>query len=128
MSANTVNYNELIDRFVALWNEPDPQARRKLVDELWAEDGTYVNRLFTAQGRDLIDNVIATAHKDYVAKGFSFKSSSNANAHHNGITFTWVLVCSATGEVDTFCEDFIILDDRGQIALDYQFGLRTPPI
>jgi hypothetical protein len=29
----------LVDRYVALWNEPDPDARRKMIRELWAPDG-----------------------------------------------------------------------------------------
>jgi hypothetical protein len=27
-------------RYIAVWNEPDAEARRQAVAELWAEDGT----------------------------------------------------------------------------------------
>lgn len=126
--AAQVNANELVDRYVAIWNEPKPELRRKLIDETWAEEGVYYNRLFTAGGRDLIDLVIGTANQEYTAKGLTFRSGSDAFGHHGGIRFTWSLVVAANGEVETLCEDFLILDEHGLIAVDYQFGLRTFPI
>lgn len=33
---------ELADRYVAVWNEPSPDARRAAVSALWAEDGVHV--------------------------------------------------------------------------------------
>jgi hypothetical protein len=34
--------NELADRYVALWNEPDPARRRELVAGLWTEAGAHL--------------------------------------------------------------------------------------
>ena len=33
---------ELADRYVALWNEPDPDLRRELIEVLWSEDGSHI--------------------------------------------------------------------------------------
>ena len=33
---------ELADRYVALWNEPDPDRRRQLIAGLWTEDGSHI--------------------------------------------------------------------------------------
>ena len=33
---------QLVDRYVALWNEPDPDIRRHAIRELWAPDGFQV--------------------------------------------------------------------------------------
>ncbi len=33
---------ELTDRYVAVWNEPDGDRRRKLLRELWTEDGVQI--------------------------------------------------------------------------------------
>jgi hypothetical protein len=127
VSSNS-NLNRLAERYVASWNERDPGIRRKLIDELWAEDGSYCNRLFVVSGRDMIDAVVSTAHNEYSAKGFAFKSQNNAHGNHNGVKFGWVMVTATTGEVDTFGEEFLILNDEGQIVLDYQFGIRPPSI
>jgi hypothetical protein len=31
--------NELVDRYVSVWNEPDAERRRQGIAALWAEDG-----------------------------------------------------------------------------------------
>lgn len=124
----TIDYNKLADRYIAVWNQPDPQIRRKLIDEIWAEDGAYHNRLFSVWGRDMISNIISAAQAEYSARGFTFKSQNSCYGHHNGVRIGWVLIAAGTGEVDTLCEDFLLLNDEGQIIVDYQFGLKTPQV
>jgi len=34
----TKEAEQLADRYVALWNEPDPERRRRMIAELWTED------------------------------------------------------------------------------------------
>jgi hypothetical protein len=122
------NYNHFVDRYVASWNEKDPDIRHKFIDELWAEDCVYYNRLFVAQGREVIEFAVGRAHDEYYAKGFSFKSQNNAYGHHNGISFGWVMIKTETGEVDTWGYDFVILNDDGQILVDYQFNMKRPSV
>lgn len=122
------NYNAIADRYMATWNESDPGIRRKLIDEVWAEDGAYYNRLFVARGRDIIEAAVTAAHNEYFAKGFSFKSQNDAYGHHKGVKFGWVMIYTATGEVDTFGQDFVILDDEDRIVADYQFGMKPPSL
>ena len=33
---------ELADRYVALWNEADPDRRREMIAGLWTEDGSHI--------------------------------------------------------------------------------------
>src|ERR671919_645737 len=33
---------ELADRYLALWNEPDADRRRRMIAELWTEDGRHI--------------------------------------------------------------------------------------
>jgi hypothetical protein len=35
--------NKLADRYMSLWNEPDRERRRRLVPELWTEDGAQIS-------------------------------------------------------------------------------------
>lgn len=123
----TISLPQVVDRWVAMWNEDDPVARRKIIDDLWTEDGSYVNRLFVCSGPDMVEAAVTTAHDEYFAKGLSFRSCNDSYGHHGGVKFGWVLV-TASGEVDTFGHEFLILDDRGRISVDYQFGLRLPPL
>ena len=49
---------EIVERYLAAWNEKDASRRRKLVDELWAEDGSYTDPLADANGRAEIDGLL----------------------------------------------------------------------
>jgi hypothetical protein len=33
---------QLADRYVAVWNEPDAEQRRKMIAELWTEDSLHI--------------------------------------------------------------------------------------
>jgi hypothetical protein len=119
-------FNRLAERYVAQWNEPDPEVRHKLVEELWAEQGTYYNRFFVVQGRDTIQYAVTNGYQEYISKGFVFRSCHDAYGHHNGVTFGWVMVNAATGEVDTFGQEYIVLDEDGRILMDFQFQMKRP--
>ena len=36
--------NELVDRYIAVWNEPEANRRRQGIAALWAEDGAHFTR------------------------------------------------------------------------------------
>ena len=42
--------------------------------------------------------------------------------------FGWVMISAETGEVDTFGQDFLLLNDEGRIAIDYQFQMKRPSV
>jgi hypothetical protein len=37
-----IDPRELVDRYVAVWNEPDAERRRKAIAEPWTEDGVQL--------------------------------------------------------------------------------------
>ncbi|GGS87097.1 hypothetical protein GCM10010156_51960 [Planobispora rosea] len=37
-----IHAQDLAGRYVALWNEPDAELRRKAIEDLWAEGGSHV--------------------------------------------------------------------------------------
>ena len=52
--------------------------------------------------------------------GNSFRAVMNARTLRNGVTFNWEMI-SATGEVLATGLEFLIVDDRQRILVDYQF-------
>lgn len=44
------DYDELTDRFVAVWNETDPKQRRRRIRGLWNEDGVECTKQRESQG------------------------------------------------------------------------------
>jgi hypothetical protein len=117
-----IRRNTLVDHFVAMWNERDTDLRRKQIEELYAEDAVYV--MFARDplhGYDAIAAQIDFAHNLYFDQGFVFRSSNNAEGHHNLVKFGWVLVSADTGELESYGSDFFELNDEGRIVRDYQF-------
>lgn len=80
---------ELIERYIASWNEQDPQRRRSAIDALWAEDASYTDPLAEARGRDAIDATIAAVQQQF--PGFAFRLAGPVDSHHHLARFTWEL-------------------------------------
>src|SRR5689334_21462118 len=80
---------ELVERYLATWNETDPQARRAEIDKTWAADASHVEPLVAAEGRDASDEPIAGAQMRFA--GLRFRLAGTVDAHHNLARFTWEL-------------------------------------
>ncbi|MFF7097393.1 nuclear transport factor 2 family protein [Streptomyces rubradiris] len=120
------NANEFADRYVAVWTESDPAARRKAVEALWAPDGVYANAVAVVRGHEAIATQVGYAHDAYAAGGYTFRSCNNARGQHNTLCFNWVMVSASTGALEAVGFDFVTLDDDGRIASDHQY-FDVPP-
>ena len=70
----------LVDRYVAVWNEPDAALRRESIAALWAEDGAHFTLSLEARGYQALEARVAGAYEKWVkTEGFVFKSSGNAD-------------------------------------------------
>jgi hypothetical protein len=119
--------NELLESYVALWNETDPERRRAGAERLYAPDATYMfYRRDPVRGRAAILTQMAYTHSIYDPLGYAFRSAHNATGHHNVVRFNWVMVDEATGEMEMSGQDVIVLGTDGRIQSDYQFHDRLP--
>ncbi|MGO4463482.1 nuclear transport factor 2 family protein [Streptomyces sp. NBC_01276] len=119
--------NELLARYVALWNETDAQRRRDMVHALYAPDCTYVfYRKDPIRGHAALLEQLAYTHEVYGPMGYEFRSSNNATGHHDVVRFNWVMVSAATGEMEMSGQDIVVLAEDGRIQADYQFHDRMP--
>ena len=51
--------SELIALYVRAWSEPDYALRQKLLEQVWAEDGTYTDPTAHVAGRKaLVDRIV----------------------------------------------------------------------
>ena len=72
-----MNINDLVARYLETWNETDPAARRKAIDELWAPGGVYTDPIATA-GRDQIDATIAAVQEQFAGLAFTLAGPVDA--------------------------------------------------
>lgn len=80
---------DLIERYLACWNEADAGKRRELIGETWADDASYTDPLADVRGHDQIDAVIAAAQGQF--PGLWFTLTGPVDSHHHQARFTWGL-------------------------------------
>ena len=114
--------NELVDRYIAVWHEPDAERRSKRIAELWVEDGVQFTRSHEIRGYTALEERAEAAHKEFVKTGgFVFRRSSDVKGHHNALTFQWEMVPAGGGEAAAVGTIFFLRNSDGRIRLDYQF-------
>ena len=115
---------EIIERYIAAWNETDPGRRRGLVDSLWAADGSYTDPLADARGREEIAGLIGAVQQQF--PGLVFSLGGPVDGHHNQARFTWHLGPSDGGEPLVIGFDVAVLDADGQIRSVHGFLDKVP--
>jgi len=112
----------LVENYVALWNEQDANARRQKIAALWTEDGAHFTSTLEARGHDAIAMRVASAHARFVGTGqFVFRAIDNVDSHHDTVRFNWTMVPASGGDVASVGFDFLFLAPDGRIHADYQF-------
>jgi len=114
---------DIIERYLAAWNETDPAARRALIDELWAENASYTDPLGEARGRAEIDAVIAGVQAQF--PGLRFSLAGTVDAHHQQARFTWGLG-QPGGEPVVAGFDVAVTDGEGRLATVLGFLDKVP--
>jgi hypothetical protein len=105
--------NEVVVRYLAAWNEPEPGRRRALVAKAWTEDGTYVDAAREGRGHDSLDTMIATAQGHF--PGYRLRLASGIEAHHDCLRFSWAAGGTAEAPLYIKGTDFVIVAGDGRI-------------
>ncbi|MBN2839635.1 MAG: hypothetical protein JXP37_01580, partial [Coriobacteriia bacterium] len=107
----------LAEKYLALWNEPDADRRRRMIAELWREDGRHflqppqeirgiaaqpgigLTAILEARGHEEIEARAASAHGHWVgSEGLSFRRRDDAERLGDVVKFHWEAVAQ-DGEV-----------------------------
>jgi hypothetical protein len=117
-----MNVMDLVDRYVAVWNEPNADERRKRIRSLWAPDGTTCYRLLDARGYEAIEARVTGSWDKWLREGKYTFRPKKAVCHHGVIKFDWVMVTVPGGDVEASGLSFLVLNPDGRIKHDYQFN------
>jgi hypothetical protein len=113
---------QLVDRYIAVWHEPDAEQRRLSVAHLWAEDGVQFTQSHEFRGHKALEERVEAAHEEFVQTGgFLFRRSGGVQGHHDALMFIWEMVPAVGGDVAATGTIFLLLSEDGRIRLDYQF-------
>ena len=114
---------EIVERYIASWNETDPEVRHGLVGDLFAADASYTDPLADVRGRDAIDGLIGAVQQQFA--GLVFSLGGPVDANHGQARFTWNLG-PAGGEPVVVGFDVAVLNAEGQIASVHGFLDKVP--
>jgi hypothetical protein len=133
------NDTELRDRYVAVWNEHEPDRRRALVESLWAPDARHVLQppqemreqaaalgfpfaALEAHGHIALRERVRIAHEEFVSPGtFAFRAQGEVVRVGDALRFEWEMLDQATQTPVGSGTQFVVLAADGRIQLDYQF-------
>src|SRR5919206_2612682 len=98
----------LAETYVALWNEPDADRRRRMIAELWVKDGRHIlqppqeiraiaarpglamTAILEARGYEAIEARAASAYEHWVgSEGLSFRARGDAERLGDVVKFHW---------------------------------------
>ena len=133
------NAAALADKYFALWNEPDADRRRRMIAELWTEDGRHIlqppqeiraiaarpglamTAILEARGYEEIEARAASVYEHWVGSdGLSFRGREDAERLADVVKFHWDAVAK-DGEVVAVGLTFLVLATDGRIDRDYTF-------
>jgi hypothetical protein len=117
MTMNTPNPLEAVHVYVEAWNTPDEQARNTLLEQCWAEDGTYLNPHVEIHGREELSAYIGRfleRRASGLGPGFRTLISSGVDHHHKVARFSWTIL-DPSGSPVSYGSNF------GEFAPDGQF-------
>lgn len=113
---------DLARRYVHIWNEADPAARRAQVAALWIEDGTHYVRVREVHGHSDLETRVATSHQTNVAeRNYRFEVAGGIEQLRDMVKFNWRMVPNGGGAVAATGLIVCLLAEDGRIRIDYQF-------
>jgi hypothetical protein len=126
-------------KYIALWNEPEADRRRRMVAELWAEDGKHIlqppqeireiaaqpgiamTAILQAQGYEAIQARATSVYEHWVAsEGFSFRGCDDADRLDDVVKLHWEAVAT-DGTVFAVGLSILVLAADDRIERDYTF-------
>ncbi|MEV0182747.1 hypothetical protein AB0I54_26115 [Streptomyces sp. NPDC050625] len=134
-----IDPQSLSERYIGVWNEPDPEIRRKTVHDLWVEDGLHILRppqdmhdtavglgfstaVLEARGHEEVYARVERAYEEFVAPGtYCFRIQQAPRLLRDVVTFRWESFHREEDRVTGGGLEFLVLDEEGRIRLDYQF-------
>jgi hypothetical protein len=103
---------DVVNNYIAMWNEADPELRRTLVASTLSDDATYVDPLIEGAGTDQITAMIGAAQEEF--PGWRFALVGDPDAHHDRVKFTWSLSAGG-GASMAIGTDFAVLAADGRL-------------
>ena len=64
-------FNDLVERYIAVWNEIDPDRRQMLIAETFSEGASYVDPIMASEGHAAISGMVRSVQERF--PGYRFR-------------------------------------------------------
>ena len=126
MNMNSIT--SLIDRYTAVWNQPDAHLRSSEIAALWTPEGRTSHRLLESCGLAAVKSRVTDAHTKWVlGRDSVFRPTLRITSKNNFVMFNWEMCSATSNEVASVGLNFLQLDPQGYIISDWQFPA-VPPV
>lgn len=78
---------DVVNAYMAAWNETDEAKRRELLEKAWTDGGTYTDPMSHAGGRDELVALISQFQQQM--PGAKLSIASAVDQHHDQLRFVW---------------------------------------
>jgi hypothetical protein len=120
----THQFDDVVDRYLQVWNETDPGARAAAAARVLTDEVSYVDPLMALTGRQALVDAIGAVHGQF--PGFVFRPAAAADGHHDQVRFAWTLGPEGAAEAPVAGFDVAVLDASGRISAVHGFLDRVP--
>lgn len=116
--------SDLRTRYLACWNETDPEIRADLLATTFAPTATYVDPLAEVAGLDALGATIAAVQQQF--PGSVFTPVGDVDTHHGVSRFSWGLGPEGADGPPIVGVDVVTTDAAGRITSVVGFLDRVP--
>ena len=105
-------FTDVVDRYFAVWNEPDPVRRQVLIAQTWTQNASYRDPLMHGEGHAGIDVMVQRVQEQFA--GYQFRQTGAIDRHHDRLRFSWELA-PEDGPAVAAGTDFAIVATDGRL-------------
>ena len=115
--------NDFVDRYVAVWNEPDTEVRRARIQSLWRPAGAHVNAERTHSGHAAIEAEVTRVYAICGASGMTFRCAGRIDGHHGTLRMDWELLAADGSHAGVGGTNLLLMSNDGRLQRDVQFDV-----
>ena len=99
---------EVVDSYIAAWNERDSSRRLELLAKTWIENGSYIDPHRGGTGYQQLSAMIQTVH-DAFPPAYRFRLASRVDEYGDRVCFQWEAPrmhrCISWARTSPFCPE-----------------------
>ena len=105
-----MSHKNLIERYIATWNETDPTRRMDLIKQTFTENASYLDPLMAGEGYAAIDGLISGVQAQF--PGHELRLIGEVDGFGDRVRCSWELVPEQGGVLIKATDFGVVVGDR----------------